>query len=71
MVTLRNIRKLAFEAEIGYGELMRLARECEEDATLPSLAHLSTRGREQLSQTLFTIRLQRSVRLKARCVIAA
>ncbi len=60
MVTIQDIRIMARTAGVEHGQLMRLARECEEDATLPSLAHLSTRGLAQLYQLLVAIRFGRS-----------
>jgi hypothetical protein len=54
-VTINTIRRLAVELRMSYGELIRLARECEENANLPSLAHMTALGREQLFAAMLQV----------------
>ena len=56
MKTLRDVRTMAVHAGVSYGTLLSLARETEENANLPSLAHMTVRGLEMLYQTLVAIR---------------
>jgi hypothetical protein len=57
LATVTKIRALAVHVGIGYGTLMKIARECDENAALPSLAHMTRRGLDQLYQVLVGIRL--------------
>ncbi|MGH7485757.1 MAG: hypothetical protein ACREMY_09175 [bacterium] len=63
------IRLLAVDLRMNHGTLMQLARECDENSTLPDLAHLTRRGREQLYQLLVGIRLE-TVATRGRLVTA-
>lgn len=60
--TLTEIRAFATRLGVHPAELLRLARESEQDANMPAIAHLSAHGREDLFHTLVGISYMRAVR---------
>lgn len=58
MHTLTDIRVLATRLGISPGELLRMAREAQQDGSMPSLAHLHTHAREQLYHELCELQLE-------------
>ena len=56
-IVMQDVSKLAVDVGVGYGSLMRLAREIDEDATLPSLAHMTRSGLNRLFVILVKIRM--------------